>query len=144
VAVELGPADPPQFPAILSFWREATEVPSSTDDLDGLTALWRRDPRALIVATEDGRPVGTVIAAWDGWRGGLYRLAVLPSHRGRGIARALVAEGEAHLGRHGCRRISLFAVAAHTGAVAFWNAVGYRPDDGEIRFTTNLGRPGDT
>ena len=36
------------------------------------------------------RVVGTVIAGWDGWRAHLYRLAVAPDLRGRGIARQLL------------------------------------------------------
>jgi ribosomal protein S18 acetylase RimI-like enzyme len=37
--------------------------------------------------------VGTLVAAWDGWRGNMYRLAVLPEHRRAGIGRELVDAG---------------------------------------------------
>jgi hypothetical protein len=33
---------------------------------------------ALLVAEADGRVVGAIVAGWDGWRGNMYRLAVLP------------------------------------------------------------------
>jgi ribosomal protein S18 acetylase RimI-like enzyme len=141
VSVDLRSARPDDFDHILSLWREATEVASSTDDLAGLTVLHRFDPEALIVATDDKNVIGTLIVAFDGWRGSYYRLAVHPAHRGQGVARSLVAEGEARLARRGCRRISLFAVAAHEPAVAFWKAVGYRPDPEEMRFVANLGAP---
>jgi ribosomal protein S18 acetylase RimI-like enzyme len=141
VPVTLASAGPDQFPDVLSFWRAATEVPSSTDDPAGLTALWTRDPEALIVAREDSVIVGTVIAAWDGWRGAFYRLAVHPEHRQRGIGRALVAEGESRLQRRGARRISLFVVEAHAGAVAFWGAVGYHRDHQDVRYVRDLPAP---
>jgi ribosomal protein S18 acetylase RimI-like enzyme len=134
----IGSASPGQFPDILSFWRVATIVPSSTDDLRGLEVLYAHDPDAIVVATEEGAIVGTIIAAWDGWRAGMYRVAVRPSHRGRGIGRALVAEGEARLRRRGARRVSLFAVEAHQGAVSFWHALGYRPDHDDLRFVRDL------
>ncbi|HWE66182.1 MAG TPA: GNAT family N-acetyltransferase [Acidimicrobiales bacterium] len=138
MAVEIEPAVPAQFPAVLSFWAAATEVASSTDDLDGLTALWQRDPEALLVAIADGVIVGSLIAAWDGWRAGFYRLAVDPAHRRQGVGRALVAEGESRLGRRGARRVSLFAITPHERAVGFWRALGYDPDPLELRFVKDL------
>jgi ribosomal protein S18 acetylase RimI-like enzyme len=140
VSVALASAVPEQFPDILAFWLVATEVPSSTDDLDGLTALWSHEPDAMIVATDRGAIVGTLIASWDGWRGAYYRLAVHPTRRHQGIARALVNEGEARLLQRGARRISLYAVTAHTGAVALWDALGYQPDHQDVRFVRDLGR----
>jgi ribosomal protein S18 acetylase RimI-like enzyme len=139
--IAIASASPAQFQLILSFWDEATEVHSSTDDIDGLTSLWGHDPDALIVATEDDAIVGTLIAAWDGWRAGFYRLAVRPSHRRLGLGRALVTEGESRLRRRGARRISLFAVEAHRGAMAFWSALEYQPDPDELRFVRNLKVP---
>src|SRR5689334_16978140 len=102
--IALRPATSDDIPAILAFWVEATAEPSSTDDLAGVGGLLAHAPGALIVAVDGGAIVGTVIAGWDGWRGTLYRLAVAPSHRRRGIATALVDEAEHHLHTHGVRR----------------------------------------
>ena len=90
-------ARPGDAEAILDFWLRATEAPSSTDDLEGIQTLLRRDPDAMLLAEDDGRIVGTVVAAWDGWRGRIYRLAVEPAARGRGLGRALVAAAERRL-----------------------------------------------
>jgi ribosomal protein S18 acetylase RimI-like enzyme len=138
MAVEFAPASPSQFPEILEFWQRATEVASSTDDIEGLQALWQHDPDALIVATDDGRVIGTLIASWDGWRAGFYRLAVDPSYRRNGLGRSLVTAGEDRLRRLGARRLSLFAVAAHPAASAFWPALGYQLDTEDVRFVRNL------
>ena len=141
MSIVLGPAVPEQFTEVLSFWRAATEVASSTDDVAGLTALRQHDPDALIVATDDGVIVGTVIAAWDGWRAAFYRLAVAPSHRRLGLGRALVEAGEAKVRTNGARRLSLYAVELHPGAMAFWDAAGYQRDWQDVRFVRNLAPP---
>ncbi len=141
MAVVLGRATPAQFEAILSFWVIATEVTSSTDDLDGLNALWRHDPDAFLVATDGDEIVGTLIAGWDGWRAGFYRLAVHPDYRHQGLGRRLVNEGENRLRSLGARRLSLLAVEAHPVAMAFWASVGYRRDHEDVRFVQNLQPP---
>jgi len=138
VAVEYRPAAAADLPGILGFWRTATEVPSSTDDIEGLTTLVAHDPGSIIVAVDDTAIVGSLIVAWDGWRGGFYRLAVHPERRTQGIGRALVRAGESRLIALGCRRINLFAVTEHDRAVAFWRAVGYAPQPQDTRFVRNL------
>jgi len=138
VSVVIGRASPAQFPLVLSFWRSATEIASSTDDIEGLDALWRHDPESIILATDGDEVVGTLIAAWDGWRAGFYRLAVHPDHRQLGLGRRMINEGEARLRALGARRLSLFAVEAHEAAMAFWPSVGYQRDPDDVRFVRNL------
>src|SRR5438132_1967250 len=56
--------------AILRLWRGGTSVVSHTDDPQGLRGLLARDPEALLLAEDDGRLVGTLIAGWTaGGRG---------------------------------------------------------------------------
>src|SRR5829696_6246427 len=53
--------------------------------------------RALLISERPGRVIGTLIAAWDGWRGNMYRLAVAVEERRSGVGLALVRAGEEHL-----------------------------------------------
>ena len=78
------------LPAILDLWKRTGTEPGHTDDIESLTKLITRDPGALLVAVEDETIAGSVIAAWDGWRGSIYRLAAAPSHRRRGLGTVLV------------------------------------------------------
>jgi ribosomal protein S18 acetylase RimI-like enzyme len=110
---------------VLACWQRADAVPSATDDAAGLGALLARDPGALLVAEIDGRVAGTLIAAWDGWRGNMYRLAVVPEHRRLGVATELARAGRQRLHRLGCRRITALVVEHHDPAVAFWEHAGY-------------------
>ncbi|MGA9762497.1 MAG: GNAT family N-acetyltransferase [Gaiellaceae bacterium] len=134
----LRPATPQDAPAILELWRLAGAVPSRTDDEASICSLIAHDPRALVVAERAGRLVGSLVAGFDGWRGSLFRLAVLPEHRRSGIGRALVASGERSLRERGAARINLYAVKREPGAVEFWDAVGYAHDDRTRRFVKNL------
>ena len=135
----LRPAVVADIPDVLTFWTEATAEPSSTDDADGIAALLERAPGSLIVAVDADAIVGTVIAGWDGWRGALYRLAVAPTHRRRGIATALVNGAEQHLRTQGVRRMHLIvSTAGGPVAVDFWASARYEPTD-QLRMVKDLG-----
>ena len=127
--------------AILGLWREGTSVVSHTDDPEGIRALLARDPEALLLAEEDGRLVGTLIAGWDGWRAWLYRLVVAPGDRRRGAATALVRHAEERLRSLGARRVAAGVVLDHENARAFWVEMGYAHDAETGRFIKMLGSP---
>lgn len=115
--------------AVLAFWRTAAEGTSITDDPDGVARLIARDPEALILAEADGVLVGSVIAGWDGRRCSLYRLAVLPSHRRRGIAAALLRAAEHRFAAVGGRRGDAMVLEADESARSAWAAAGYHRED---------------
>ena len=132
-------ARPADLPAVLDLWRDASTVPSVTDDLESLAGLLAADADALLLAEADGAVVGSLIASWDGWRGTFYRLAVSPAQRRRGIARALVRAGEARMRARGARRLSAYVDSGEEPALAFWEAVGFEAQHDRLRFVRNLG-----
>src|SRR5207249_10331335 len=104
---------------ILRLWGMVVAHASIDDRTEDLHRLIARDPEALLVADDDGRVVGTLIVGWDGWRGNLYRLAVSPDARRRGIAGSLVEEAERRLAARGCRRVSALGIGSEEDAEAF-------------------------
>jgi ribosomal protein S18 acetylase RimI-like enzyme len=113
---------------VVLLWRAAGAAETITDDPRSVERLIAHDPEALIVAEVGGEVVASLIVGFDGWRGHLYRLAVDPRLRRRGLGRALVAEAERSLRRRGARRVNALVLADHYGAVDFWEAVGYERD----------------
>jgi len=136
--VLIRPAAPEEAKAILELWRRAGTFPSRTDNEESVRSLIAHDPAAVLVAEEERELEGTLVATFDGWRGSLFRLAVLPTRRRRGIARALVAEGERSLRERGAIRVNLYVPEAEKAALGFWSAAGYARDDRVCRFVKNL------
>ena len=104
---------------------------STPDRVEDLERLIAESPGALVVAEREGEIVGALIAAWDGWRGNIYRLAVEEDHRRRGIGLALVRAGEEYLRGRGARRVTALVAIDDEGAGGFWDSAGY-PEDEEI------------
>jgi predicted acetyltransferase/N-acetylglutamate synthase-like GNAT family acetyltransferase len=119
---------------VLALWKAAAAEPTHTDDLAALRALVMHDPGALVVAEAAGTVVGSVIGAWDGWRGSIYRLAVHPEHRGQGIGQRLLAAAETTLERRGCRRAQAIVVEADERAMRFWSSTDWQAQEDRRRF----------
>jgi ribosomal protein S18 acetylase RimI-like enzyme len=76
--------------SVLGLWETAGGPASVSDTREGLSRLLARDGDALLLAESGGAVVGTLIAAWDGWRGSFYKLVVHPDQRRQGLATGLL------------------------------------------------------
>jgi GNAT superfamily N-acetyltransferase len=92
--------------SVLGLWVTAGSVVSVSDTREGLSRLLATDRDALLIADLGGVLIGSLIAAWDGWRGSFYRLAVHPDRRRQGIATGLLREGERRLRARGTVRLT--------------------------------------
>ncbi|MEU5894794.1 MULTISPECIES: GNAT family N-acetyltransferase [Streptomyces] len=132
-------AVPEDLDAVLAFWKVAAEGTSISDDRSGVERLVARDPEALILAERGGEFAGTVIAGFDGWRCHLYRLAVHPDHRRRGVGSALLAAAEERFVRLGGRRGDAMVLDRNELAHHTWHAAGYTPEPQWSRWVKPLG-----
>ncbi len=127
--------------AILALWGVADATPSITDHIEEIRRLVRENGDLFLVAECQGKLAGTIIAGWDGWRGNLYRLVVLPEYRRQGIGRSLVQEAERRLRAKGVRKISILVEHESALATSFWNSLinaGYQLDPRIIRYAKSL------
>ncbi|MEV0280046.1 GNAT family N-acetyltransferase [Streptomyces sp. NPDC050610] len=131
-----GPAD---LDAVLAFWKEAAEGTSISDDRDGVARLVARDSESLLLAEVGGELAGTVIAGFDGWRCSLYRLAVHPDARRRGVATALLEAAERRFVALGGRRGDAMVLEDNAVAQRAWGAAGYARERQWRRWTKPLG-----
>ena len=130
-----------EAPLLLDFWKAAAPGESPTNNDTGISILLRERPDAVILAVGDDQIAGTVIAAFDGWRGNIYRLAILPAYRKRGIGRQLVREAERQLVARGAKRLVALASSHSDTAKPFWDAMavdGWRPSHPAARYARTV------
>jgi ribosomal protein S18 acetylase RimI-like enzyme len=130
---------PEDAAAVLDLWGEARNRHASIGDrLEDVERLAGDSPAALLVAERDGEIVGALIAAWDGWRGNMYRLAVREDNRRQGIGLALARAGEDYLRDRGARRVTALVAFEDETASSFWERAGYPVDQKIGRRVRNL------
>jgi mycothiol synthase len=85
------------------------------------------DPTLWLLARDAGAAVGTLVAGAGDDGGWVHWLAVLASHRGRGIGTALLRRSFAAIADRGLRRVTLNVDAENvTGATAVYERAGMR------------------
>jgi len=133
---------PDDYPAVLALWETAgpgLHIGKSDSPQEILKKV-QRDPDLFLVAEKDGRIIGTVIGGFDGRRGMVYHLGVLPEFRRSGIGRALMAEVEIRLQNKGCLK-SYLMVVDDNEAAKFYEACGWEIQNVRLfakEFTTRV------
>jgi len=123
-------------------------------DNDGLVSLWEtvfpEDPPhnapATVIAEKlrvddlifvaeqtesdnSGCIVGACMAGYDGHRGWLYAVAVLPDNRGSGIGKQLVLHSVDALQQLGCKKINLQIRSDNIAVANFYKSIGFSVED---------------
>jgi mycothiol synthase len=87
----------------------------------------RFDPTLWLLAKDGGREIGTLTASLSGDRAWIDYLAVLASHRGRGVGAALLRHSFSTLSHPGVERVLVNVDAENTtGATDLYERVGMR------------------
>ncbi|HEX7078138.1 MAG TPA: GNAT family N-acetyltransferase [Candidatus Eisenbacteria bacterium] len=98
--------------------------PGDTDEAIG--RFLERNRGLSLVALSGGSIVATVLCGHDGRRGILYRVAVAPEWRRRGLAAELTRRCLSGLGKEGIGRCFVFVETDNEGALSYWAAAGFR------------------
>jgi ribosomal protein S18 acetylase RimI-like enzyme len=128
--MEIRPYDSRDENAVVALWNEV--LPDSAPHNNPATAIRQKlafERDLFFVAEIGGDVVGTVMGGYDGHRGWIYSVAVLPAYRHRGIASALIRRLEAALIERGCLKVNLQVRASNTGVIAFYERLDYSVED---------------
>ena len=82
----------------------------------------------FFVALNSQTVLGTVMAGYDGHRGWIYSMAVLPDYQKQGIGSALLAFAERKLSDLGCMKINLQIMEGNEIVESFYTANGYEAE----------------
>ena len=99
--------------------------PLGRDTRDSIGAQMKEDPGMFLCARVEGKMIGVVIGSSDGRKGYINRLAVIPDHRGKGIAKALITAIEDHLNSQGLRIITVLIEDASPESMDLFRSSGY-------------------
>jgi len=126
-------ATPDDAEPILRLWKESGASIGVTDHIEQIRRVATNPASVFLLAVDGDEIVGTLLGAYDGWRGNMYRLVVDPRRRRQGLGRELVRRVERVFTQWGVRRITVLVEADRPWAADFWTAIGYPRDERIVR-----------
>ena len=117
------------YPRVKDLWTESGLRASLGDSFEEIKRKISRDSELFLVAELEGIVVGTVLGAWDGRRGWIYHLGVLPMNQRSGIGARLVAEVEARMRSKGVLKVNALIYNTNRNSIAFFKKIGYKHDE---------------
>ena len=130
----LGPED---YDVIIDVWNRAGLPfrPIGRDSPEEIKRQIKLDPEMFLGAFVKSQMIGMIMGSYDSRKGWLNRLAVIPEHQGKGIARALVQEMEKRLKAKGFRIIATMIEDDHEESMKLFKKAGYIVHD-DITYLT--------
>ena len=86
-------------------------------------------PELFFVGLIDNAVVATVMGGYDGHRGWIYYLGVLPEYRRRGYATKMMDTVTAKLRDIGCPKINIQVRGENVEALSFYENIGYKTEE---------------
>ena len=117
------------YPGVLKVWSKAGLEFRPGDSEGGIRVKIQRDPELFLVAEDQGRIVGSVMGAWDGRRGWIYHLGVLPGYRRKRVATRLVREVESRMREKGVLKVNALIFGWNDASIGFFSKNGYTVAD---------------
>lgn len=114
----------------------------TVEEFDDLAAQPWFDPEGLLVARADGDVAGFHWTKRHGDAlGEVYVIAVAPSHEGKGLGRALLEAGLAHLAARGDDRVQLYVEGSEQRVVQMYRNAGFETVQTDTSYRAPKGRP---
>jgi ribosomal protein S18 acetylase RimI-like enzyme len=130
MAIKISACGDEHVPSLDALWREClADDPLWEAAGAAVSASQSSRSTLLLVASVGTDVIGSIMAGYDGHRGWLYALAVLPAYRFDQIATNLVIEAEKQLTAIGCTKINLQIRGANAQAQQFYRTLGYATED---------------
>jgi GNAT superfamily N-acetyltransferase len=114
--------------ALIELWEKCNLIVPQNDPIEDIQKKLEYQPDLFLIALLDGKLIGSVMVGYEGHRGWLNYLAVVPSHQKKGYGRKLVERAIAELEKLGCLKLNVQIRESNIFAVRFYERLGFRND----------------
>lgn len=114
---------------VISLWKECgltTPENNPYKDIDMKTSFQKE---LFFVGVYDSIITATVMAGYDGHRGWINYLGVLPHYRGKGFGRDMILHAVEQLKNLGCPKINLQVRNTNLSVIEFYKKLGFYSHD---------------
>jgi len=122
------PYQPGDEKEVIRLWQECHLVAPQNNPQRDIERKLRVNPEWFLIGLSEGKLVASCMAGYDGHRGWINYLAVLPAYLHRGIGTQMMKEVEMRLYAAGCPKINLQIRETNSEVIQFYERFGYTKD----------------
>ena len=115
--------------AVIELWRKCGLVVPQNDPVEDIKKKVDFQPELFFVALLEGKVIGSVMVGYEGHRGWINYLAVLPDYQKQGYGRKLVERSICELGKIGCLKVNLQVRRTNLSVIDFYKHLGFKDDE---------------
>jgi len=115
--------------AVVALWQACGLTRPWNDPAKDIARKMTVQPELFLVGELDGKVVATLMAGFEGHRGWVNYLAVVPERRRQGFGRVLMLEAEERLLALGCPKANVQVRDSNQEALGFYKSIGYLQDE---------------
>jgi ribosomal protein S18 acetylase RimI-like enzyme len=113
---------------VINVWNQCGLIVPQNDPRRDIEKKVQFQPQWFFVGILNGRLISSVMVGYEGHRGWINYLAVLPDFQRRGYGRRMMEKAESVLREAGCPKINLQVRKSNTSVIQFYVACGYSED----------------
>lgn len=120
----------PEFQdVVVDLWNRCGLVVAQNDPVEDIRKKLDFQPWLFFVGLLDDEVIGSVMVGYEGHRGWINYLAVVPEYQRRGYGRKLVQKATDELRKMGCPKLNLQVRRSSPSVVDFYKHLGFKEDD---------------
>ena len=117
---------------VIELWKKCKLIVPWNDPLKDINRKLYIKDNLFIIGEINQRIIASAMAGYDGHRGYIYYLAVLPEYQKKGIGSSLLSIVEKKLLQLGCPKINLFVRNTNIRVKTFYKVNNYEFQDSQV------------
>jgi ribosomal protein S18 acetylase RimI-like enzyme len=114
---------------VIELWSKCGLITPQNNPERDIERKLKVNPELFLVGQLDGSIIATCMAGYEGHRGWINYLAVLPQYQRQGFATQIMQEAEKILEDAGCPKINIQIRSSNTGVIEFYKTIGFTRDE---------------
>ena len=115
--------------AVIDLWNKCSLIVPHNDPIEDIQKKLDFQPELFFIALLNGQLIGSIMVGYEGHRGWINYLAVLPSFQKRGYGRKLINKAIVELRKIGCLKINLQVRTSNASVVGFYKHLGFEEEE---------------
>jgi len=113
---------------VIQLWKECSLVVPWNDPERDIIRKQTVQSKLFLVGLINDEIIATAMAGYDGHRGWVYYLAVMPKYQKYGFGKQMMNSAEDYLIKIGCPKINIMVRDTNLDVINFYEAVGYKTE----------------